>query len=92
MDDVYEGYLNRFVTVVDYRASISKKVDWNDFNQEEKLITENTMCLVGLLYEMCKVQIVEKSDDKNKLNEINEADVKKQLKNAEKVLQEIQAA
>lgn len=92
VDDVYEGYLNRFVTVVDYRASISKKVDWNDFNQEEKLITENTMLLVGLLYEMCKVQVVEKSDDENELNEINEADVKKQLKNAEKVLQEIQAA
>lgn len=92
VDDVYEGYLNRFVTVVDYRASISKKVDWNDFNQEEKLITENTMLLVGLLYEMCKVQVVEKSDDENELNEINEADVKKQIKNAEKVLQEIQAA
>lgn len=63
VDNVYEDYLERFVCVVDDRYSNARKLDYNDFDQEEKSITENIILLVGLLYNMCKVQIVEKNNN-----------------------------
>ena len=37
---------------------INNKTDWEYFTQDEKIITENTVLLVALLYRMCKVKMV----------------------------------
>ena len=62
------------------------KKDWNEFNEDEKLITENISYLVGLLYNMCKVKLVLQSEDRNGLNVVNTLDVEKSIKDAENVL------
>lgn len=50
---------------------VDKKYDWDEFSDAEKLITENTVLLVGLLYNMCKVQLVLKSEKNDGLNKVN---------------------
>ncbi len=65
--NLYESHLNKLrKTVID-----DGKTDWYTFTPEEKLNTENTVMLVALLYEMCKVNLVIKAKDQNSLNAIN---------------------
>lgn len=64
------------------------KRDWNNFSYEEKLITENTILLVGLLYNMCKVELVLKSNNENELNKINKIKVDDTIKGASDFLRE----
>ena len=64
---------------------VQSKVDWNDFSNEEKLVTENTSLLVQLLYSMCKVQLVIPSGNSD-INKINRDVVDKSISNAETFL------
>ena len=61
-------------------------------SDEEKLITETVVLLVGLLYEMCKVQLVEKSESEDGLNTINEEEITSQIENSENTLQKLNIA
>ena len=54
---------------------LSGKTDWNTYSDAEKKLTENTALLVGLLYSMCKVQLVFQSNDATELNRVNEAGI-----------------
>lgn len=65
---------------------IQEYTDWNTFTPEEKKITENTVLLVGLLYNMCKVKLVHKSENENNINIINKAAVERSINNANAVL------
>ncbi len=38
------------------------KKDWDDFDDEEKLITQNTILLAQLLFELCKVKLILKDE------------------------------
>ena len=38
------------------------RTEWNTYTKAEKYLTENTVLLVNLLYQMCKVQLVQKID------------------------------
>ena len=71
-----------------YRSHLEKleeiekhKVNWNDFTPEEKLCVENLVLAVGVLYQMCKVQLVLKTSGKQ-LNQINYSEINKAKKNA----------
>lgn len=66
------------------------KVDFNKFKDDEKLITENTVLLVGVLYEMCKINIVQKSKDPDDINMINKHAVYKSIEKADNFLKEKQ--
>lgn len=68
-----------------------KPVLWQQFSDEEKLVTENTATLVGLLYNMCKVQIVLKSSSDDEMNEINRSAIEEEINNANIVLQNLAA-
>ena len=63
--------------------------DWNMFSAEEKRVTENTVLLVGLLYGMCKVEIVLKGGNTNDINTVNKEEVEKSVNNANVVLMEL---
>ena len=52
----------------------------------EKQVTENTVLLVGLLYNMCKVEIVLKSKNENDINSINKKEIQEFINNANAVL------
>ena len=73
------GELQNIVTVLAHQ-------DWRAFTEEEKKITENTVLLVGLLYNMCKVELVLKGATENDINTVNKTEVNKSIDNANKVL------
>ena len=62
------------------------RTDWNDYTASEKLMVENTVLLVGLLYNMCKIQFVLQSQNANALNIVNHEDIQQNLSKATRVL------
>ena len=87
LEDVNEAYQKRYKmleNVVDFNG----KTHWNDFTENEKLVTQNAVLLVGLLYKMCQVNLVLKTENKNGFKEINKKAVKKVTKAAEWNLRE----
>lgn len=62
-----------------------RKVFWDDFTEEERTITENTVLLVGLLFKMCKTKLVFK-DEVTDNNIVNEYAVNKTIQDAKKFI------
>lgn len=81
----YTKYLNS----ISYTVEECGKTDWNQFTQSEKLATQNLVLLVGLLYKMCQVNLVKKSNNENDMNTINKEAVSKSIENANRVLDEV---
>lgn len=79
---IYQKHLNGLNCIV----TMLGHTDWNTLSPEEKTLTENTVLLVGLLYNMCKVELVLKGKDKDDINTINEADIEESIKNATAIL------
>lgn len=84
VNEVYRTHLS----ALEYKVDFSKKTDWNEFTEEEKLLAENTVLLVQLLYNMCKTKLVIQSESADKQNEINTADINRACVHAEAVLEE----
>lgn len=80
--EVYVKYMDKLRDIVEI------KYKWKDFTDEEKLITENTVLLVGVLYNMCKVKFLKKSNN-NDTNELNNEDIEMAMKNAKEVTDEV---
>ncbi|MDE7326089.1 MAG: hypothetical protein K2N63_07430 [Lachnospiraceae bacterium] len=84
VNDVYVRHLHYLQQIV-YGQN---KTDWSDFTPEEQLVTENTSLLVGLLYKMCKVQMVLKAKTDNGINSVNYMEITDTINMAEKFLQD----
>lgn len=82
VNDVYKKYLQSIKAIV----FTYNKTDWNTFTQEEKNYVENCSYLVGLLYNMCKVKLVNQSASNNEINSINYNDIKKSEDDASRML------
>lgn len=65
---IYQEHLLRLATLV-FRDG---KRDWNYFTEEEKKLTENTVLLVGLLYNLGKTRLLLVPKHENELEEVNE--------------------
>lgn len=78
VNDIYTVFLNSIRVTVMYNG----KTDWNMFTSDEKMNVQNTVMLVGLLYEMCKIKLVLKSDSDNELNQVNIAEVDREIDRA----------
>lgn len=94
--DKYRGAMKKVQRKYqDYYCQVSEivnnqqKLNWNDFTKEEKLATQNAILLVGLLYKMCQVKLVEQSKNQDELNKINKDLVTESISNAEHVLEDI---
>lgn len=83
VNDIYKNHLSRLTNIV----TIEGHKNWNNFTNEEKKITENTVLLVGLLYNMCKVEIVLKGNEEE-LNTINVSEVDSAIKSANAVIKD----
>ena len=66
-------------------AVCSERTDWQQYNDREKRLVQNTVMLVGLLYKMCKLQLNRvdidgaencRSDAKMILRKIHESETK----------------
>lgn len=82
---------------VQYKKNLSKleqtvlsdqKTDWDDFDDEEKINTENTVLLVGLLLKMCRVKLVLKEEDMDGINQVNTKDITKAVSDAKTVMKQ----
>lgn len=88
---VYNTY-NRQFRDLRHTVNVLEKTDFRDFTDIEKHNLQNTILLVRLLHEMCKVNLVihnEKNDDTNKVNHIC---IEKTVIDSEAVLKEIPTA
>lgn len=92
VDDVYKKNFNILKYTVKIKNNFGGYVQWDDFTQEEKRVTENTIMLVGLLHKMCKVNLVVKQEKENELNKVNKTAIDDAIKNADAVLSKINAA
>lgn len=86
---VYEKYLENF-NYTSYVVNTLNKVDWNEFNEDEKISMQNSVLLVGLLYKMCQVSLVNKAENENDMNTVNRSAIDVSIKNSEQVLDSIQ--
>lgn len=84
VNSVYQQHLDGLKSTV----TLLGHTDWNTFTSEEKNLTENTVLLVGLLYNMCKVELVLKGEGKDDMNTINTTAVEKTIDNANAVLKD----
>lgn len=81
-------YIYNFAKV-SHAVNDLNKVDWHDFTEEEKTATQNSVLLVGLLYNMCKVSLVNKAKNDGEMNTINKSEVDSAIQNSQKVMSEI---
>ena len=65
------------------------RTEWDTYTTAEKRLTENTVLLVNLLYQMCKVQLVQKVEGEGQINQVNEEAVKKTVDDATAVLRSL---
>lgn len=85
VNEKYKEYFNYISFVINNQ----NKVDWNEFTKEEQVAVENSVLLVGLLYNMCQVNIVKKSEEKDGINSVNKAEINTAIKNSEQVLEKL---
>lgn len=90
LNKVFEKYKNSFY-YVSRAVHELHKTNWMDFSEKEKLETQNTVLLVGLLYKMCKVNLVKKAQTEEEMNEINKEDIDQSMTDAKTVLDEMAA-
>ena len=89
LNAVYKKYLEYF-NFVSHVVNSMNKTDWDDFSQNEKIATQNTVLLVGLLYQMCKVKLVNKAEGDAELNSINREAVNEALDTSVQVIGRIE--
>ena len=47
---------------------LSKKTRWNDMTDKEHTAIENTMLLVGMLFKLCKIELIVKEKNTETIN------------------------
>ncbi len=85
VEKVYIEHLNKLKEIV----LKTKKTEWGEFTDEEKLITENTTYLVQLLFTMCKTKLVLQDKTKDEINKVNSKEIKQRVTEADKLLEGI---
>ena len=84
----YEEIYNYLSYIVNKQG----KTDWLTFTDSEKLATQNAVLLVGLLYKMCQVNLVNKASSESEMNTVNRAEIHSAIEDANKIMNEIRAA
>jgi hypothetical protein len=79
---VYNNHIEKLSQIIEHEG----KHDWNIFTNEERKITENTVMLVQLLFQMCKVKIVLQSENSQEMNRVNTQEVDQMMVKSENIL------
>lgn len=88
LTNVEEQYMKR-LSILDHIINFEEKMKWSEFSEKEKKLTENTVLLVGLLYQMCKIQLVLKTEKEDELNYVNKVAVNQAISNVDQVIKEL---
>ena len=89
MRSLYMKQLEKMRKIID--SFKEKHVNWQDLSLEEQLVIENMVLIVGVLYNMCKVQLVQKSGNSDQ-NVINKSEISKAEKDADDVMLQMNKA
>lgn len=84
VNKIYKRNLEGLRTIV----TLLHHTNFETFSEEEELILENTIMLVQLLFQMCKVSLVLPSTDKYGLNSINTVEINDSTRLAKDYLDE----
>lgn len=79
---VYQRHLEQLGNLV----ILNGKTDWETYTDAEKTLTENTALLVGILFKMCKVQLVLTSEGATSVNRVNHVEAEKAIRDADEFL------
>lgn len=80
-----DKYTEQF-SIVSHAVNDLNKADWNYFTSVEKNATQNAVLLVGLLYKMCQVSLVNKSENEAEINTVNKIGIDESISNANNVV------
>lgn len=84
VDNVYQRHLTQLGNMV----ILEGKTNWDQYSDQEKLVIENTVLLVNLLFQMCKVKLVLVDEENpSSLNTVNTDEVKTVVSQAESFLE-----
>lgn len=62
---IYAQYSKRLTRM---KKILAKKTVWSELNEKEQLTIENTILLVGMLYKLCKIELIVKVKKAEKVN------------------------
>ena len=82
---IYEEQFDNLKYIVRRNQNNVGNVEWDQLWESEKKTVKNTVMLVGLLYNMCKVKLVNEKSYGDKLNTVNHVDINEALNNSRKV-------
>lgn len=86
--DRVDAVYRRHLSALDAIININGKTEWSLFTDREKIVTENAVLLVQLLYKMCQVKLVLVSEKKDETNKVNSSEVDEMVKTAENFMRE----
>lgn len=66
-----------------------EKTDWNMFDEREKMQVQNAVLLVQLLYKMCQVSLVNKAENEDGMNSVNQKEINNTIDSAEEVMRKV---
>lgn len=82
----------RHVGKVSFIVNELGKTNWNEFNESEKKAFENTVLLVGLLFKLCRTNLVIDDDGDGVTDRVNHRGIKESSKASTMLLEHVSAA
>lgn len=90
LDEVGSMY-HEYMEKLKWMVVMQGHADWDWYTEPEKQLVNNTALLVKLLYDMCKVELVQKSEEEDAMNTINTTGLKEQYQKVEQVTESLNA-
>ena len=85
--NIYDSHIKLLYSIFNSQTAMYNTIDWNNFTLEQQVTVHNTSLLVGVLFNMCKVNIVNKSETEGEKPSINKSDIEQTLQDTETFLQ-----
>lgn len=87
MLEIRQQYLSHLSAL---KTLVSQKTDCKEYTKAERLLVLNSILLVSLMYDMCKVTLVQKAENENSVETVNEKEVKRIVESANRRCRKIQ--
>lgn len=88
-----KGLYDKHILILSDLVETQRKTDWKDFSRSERLNVENATRLVTLLYNMCQLQLIRQTEDKDGMliSEANNEEVGAMISCAEAAMDKLTA-
>lgn len=90
LDEVGSMY-HEYMEKLKWMVVMQGRADWDWYTEPEKQLVNNTALLVKLLYDMCKVELVQKSEEEDAMNTINTTGLEEQYQKVKQVTESLNA-